>query len=863
MGCCKLKKLNIFEILFIIFIFGFISLWFYLEQPKIQRNIITKLVNILEQEWDSKITINSYKINFLTGKIYLNYGKLLPKNLNNKTCFWSFLNAEVKFSRLNFLLKNYFLLDINLKNIEINSDILNNKLLIQEHFKTIFLSNTSDLAKLRALNIKNIKLNLILNNKNNINLDLNCNLGFKNGSGFLNCKNGNIFYNNLNLIKNLEFSSILNSNTELDLDGNFNLNLPEFSKSYKIIINKKIINLFDNNNNLELVIDLVHKNEIKITGISQILLIKNLINILNINNNFNMQFDALSKFNLVYSNKKLQGNLKLLNINNNLLKDLVLNGDIFLDFKENNFKINLFNYKNIKLFNLLELKDKAFNINFDLIKNTGNFSLEFNSSFINKTTYFKGSILLKNNKLNLMGNNLEDKFIFNINLSPELYFEKILYLKNGLKFIDLNSKNKIISGDINFNILKTFIPINIKNNILGSFNSCKIALNQQDCDNLSGNISFGNGKISILKNYNPIENINFNFLFENKINKLFVNNLLIQFLKGNIAINSTNNSYILFDDSLNIQEINLPLKINNFLFNLESNFYALLDGNLNLLKNKNNSSKLSGKLIFKKSFLNGDILNIDRKNKFIANDLTFAANNNLINLDIDLVSEKMLKLKGGLFNLDILVDLNLKGFVSKDGFLNPELIGNLDIKSGTLNFLEKKLFINYGKIQFLPNNFSNPIIDLDAKNKIDKYLINLQITGFLDNPKIILDSSPKLDKKQILGILLSGSNDINLESQLSLLLNKNLKNIGSNKFSPFRYVKITPNFVNNIADTGFTGSIDIGLNDQLHAKLQKDFTLEDDFAMQLDYFLTDDVNFRLLKDQRDELGAQVEVRLRL
>lgn len=80
---------------------------------------------------------------------------------------------------------------------------------------------------------------------------------------------------------------------------------------------------------------------------------------------------------------------------------------------------------------------------------------------------------------------------------------------------------------------------------------------------------------------------------------------------------------------------------------------------------------------------------------------------------------------------------------------------------------------------------------------------------------------------------------------------------------PFKYVQITPNFTNQFEQEGIKGTLSLDFNKQLHAQIQKNFNLQDDLGVQVEYFVTDDINVKLVKDQRGELGSEVEVTLKL
>ena len=78
-----------------------------------------------------------------------------------------------------------------------------------------------------------------------------------------------------------------------------------------------------------------------------------------------------------------------------------------------------------------------------------------------------------------------------------------------------------------------------------------------------------------------------------------------------------------------------------------------------------------------------------------------------------------------------------------------------------------------------------------------------------------------------------------------------------------KYIQITPDFSDKTKLGGLKGSISVNLNDQLRAKVQKSFNLQKDFSAQLEYFLSDDINVKLVKDHHGELGSEIELRLKL
>ncbi len=805
MDLFKIKKLNIFEFIFLVIVFLFALAWIVQENPEMQKKIFNILKKDLERSWSVDINVKDYRINFFTGQIYIKTGIVSSKLDSNNKFSWSFGNLFIKFSRLNLIFKKIFLLDLAFENINTKSELKDNIPVIKEHFENILLNNSDINVQINSLNIKNIIFEVIdVNYPIIFNFPCSISLKYfanKYWAGYLNLNNGAIFYKKNILIKKLKTDFVF---SDLCTNGIFEFNGFDTIQKYRVCFDKNILNI--SSENLDLNISFLSEN-INIFGNSNVENLANIAKIfdLNVDNNF---LTGNLKFNLIYDLKTINGKFELFDF---ILPSGKTNfvGDILFDLAKNKLSMNI--------------GESIFNVNLDL------------------------------------------------NFYPEIFLEKILFYKNNKKFIDAQVKNnvdKILYGNIDFLALKKLLPVNFQKLILGRFNSLHFSIDQTKFENISGKIIFSDGKILFKDTYNPIENLNFDFLIKNNFKELILSDFNIKFFKGNIY---SNLGYINFDEKFYIKDLNIPFNFNNFLFNINRYFYSLFDANLILTGNNNKNFCITGDINFIKSYLNSSLINIESQNKNI-NNMDYLENKNLINFDLNLLTKTPLQVKGGLFDLNIDANLNMKTCLQKDGFVNYLFAGNLNIKDGSLNFLDKKLNIDYGKIQFLPNNLNDPIIDLVAKNKIGKYWINLQATGYLSNPKIILESLPKLDKKQVLGLLLSGSNDMNLQSQFSFLLQKNLSSIIANNESdnflkkilnPFRYIQITPNFINNSGKSGFNGCLDVDLSDQLHAKIQKDFNLKDDLSVQLDYFLTDDINLRLLKDQRDEIGAEVEVRVAL
>jgi hypothetical protein len=166
------------------------------------------------------------------------------------------------------------------------------------------------------------------------------------------------------------------------------------------------------------------------------------------------------------------------------------------------------------------------------------------------------------------------------------------------------------------------------------------------------------------------------------------------------------------------------------------------------------------------------------------------------------------------------------------------------------------------------------LIELVAKNKIKKYNVTMHIAGSLSNPHIMLESSPPLTEEQIIGLLLIGSQEESLNIVMPALVMQNVKNLvlGKNERSstiersfkkllfPFKNIHLVPSFTDQTGRGGLRGAVEIDVNDRWRALVQKNFSLTEDTRFELEYLLSDDISVRGFRDERRDLGGEVEMR---
>lgn len=202
--------------------------------------------------------------------------------------------------------------------------------------------------------------------------------------------------------------------------------------------------------------------------------------------------------------------------------------------------------------------------------------------------------------------------------------------------------------------------------------------------------------------------------------------------------------------------------------------------------------------------------------------------------------------------------------------------GGVTIIAGTLHFPYRSLYITHGRIVFMPQHINDPLIELVARGRIKKYQVIMRITGSLQQPDVHLESIPSLQDEQIITLLLSGSDKGSFAFAMpSVLLHNAHKWVfpkkevhNSSKFQhyirgflePFRHIRIIPSFIDQTSRGGFRGAIEITVSERLRAIIQKNFSLTEDTKLEVEYALSDDIMLRAIRDERGDLGGEVEMR---
>jgi len=801
-----------------------------------------------------------------TGDILIKNGVIKSnRNVSGQGFDWKFDSARVRFSRLKFLFKNKISFGVSFFNVKANTYIKENKITFLDHLQDIFEPNDTMPVKIKAVSINNLELNLAYfqDDKEAKNLFLNLhgslsleklkslNKKQEKWQAVLALQDGALLFENKKILNKLSGKSYFH----LDF-GSIDNCIFKINKEFKFLDTKFLLS------------GMWHKAKKKIV-------LKDKNDLINI---------QLGRPEGANNKNKIGAKFCLKNLASDYLnKDLEFRGSGFYDLIDKTGNICIYNQSQISLKKSLDyfIAPKKFNINLNFNNNlnfTGDYNLSINENNSKNKYNFNGSCFINKDNIKLSGKVFTGSYLLESDFYPNFYIKKLLYIQGAQKLIDLKTSNNSLhlDGSIKYCFINSLLPSEVKRSLFGKNTILSLSLDQSDLSLLRGSLVSSGGSFYIPGNYNPIKKLGLSFEFNNLLSKLTLYELYLDFFKGRLSCPQAS---FHFDKDYNLSFAHVPLQIDDWLINYEKDFYGFIYGNLLLSKIPNSNSKVEADLILKKTLLKEGLFAENKNNSIglLALDSSIASEDNGIEFDINLTNQEPVRINSSILQADANIDLSLRALYLANRFQTPQIVGDIQVENGSLNFLHHNLYINYGKIQFIPNQMDDPIIDLVAKNRVKKYLVSLHATGSLQAPNIILESFPELTEEEILALLIAGSEDASFQANLPAIFLQNLNHLivkGNNILPktnaffakltmPFKYVQITPNFTDQLGGGGIKGTLSIDLNKQINAQIQKNFNLQEDFAFHVEYFLTDDVNFKVVRDQSGELGSQVEVRLRL
>jgi hypothetical protein len=488
-------------------------------------------------------------------------------------------------------------------------------------------------------------------------------------------------------------------------------------------------------------------------------------------------------------------------------------------------------------------------------------TLDHHALDVSKKT--NGLFSVRNKELEISGvlpNNSSYSFVSEL---VPFSLKKLAYTNNDRQLIHcLHQDNDRIEGIVDYAFIRMIMHDWCELDIRGEGEICLDA----HCGDGSfmGTIAMHNGTIQIPQTYNFIQSMTGAFCIDFVDQKILLNDLQCKLLDGAIVCKKAT---ILYDRKEKGFFVHTPLIFQHIFLNLEKDVFAFVSGSL-LLEYKDQKLLCNGDICIDFAQCKKNILSLASQRHVVSRLFMPTMNTIPINLNFHLWTRKGIAVETSFLRVQAQGDMRVEGSID-----NPHLEGAIHLTSGILGFPHRPLYITRAKLYFLPHEF-DPMIELIAKGKVKKYHITLRAQGSLKKPQINLESAPSLTEEQIITLLLAGSEKGSVALVMPTLVMQSVEHLlfgpeqslsrleGYFKrfLGPLRHIRFVPNFFDQTGRGGFRGAIEIDVSDRLQAVIQKNFSLSEDTRFEAEYTLSDDTTIRALKDERGDIGGEIEMR---
>ena len=480
---------------------------------------------------------------------------------------------------------------------------------------------------------------------------------------------------------------------------------------------------------------------------------------------------------------------------------------------------------------------------------------------------------------NISGNYTYDKTILNTNgLCNSYSFESVIdtepiFMPRTFKCLKENREplisyekikdtldnfNMDISYDFFYNALEQFADYSLPGrgdvHIVGRVNEGKI----------TGSIETLDALIRIPEMYNFLSEFKTNFSIQYAPFIIECQKLHAILHKGTLQAQSLNFGY----DQNNFF-MHFPFQFHDCLLNKKNSFFAQTSGSVLFSKKRLEGPELSGTVIIEKGTMRENPFSLEGQSNVTSSILpSVIFENKPLNLHMHIVTKDPIIIKTPQISSQANCDLSIENTLQE-----PHLKGSLSLLGGTLEFPYKPLTITTAHVYFIPNSRNDHQLEIVAQGVIKNYTVIITVTGTVRDPHIALTSSPALPEEQIISLLYTGSTQDSLNVIIPTFLTSNLQQriLGAtqsndpSKFSwldKFKRIHILPSFADQSGRGGFRGTIEIDISDRLRASLHKNFSLSEDTRIEIEYDCSDDIVIKGIKDERSDIGAEIEMRFK-
>lgn len=315
----------------------------------------------------------------------------------------------------------------------------------------------------------------------------------------------------------------------------------------------------------------------------------------------------------------------------------------------------------------------------------------------------------------------------------------------------------------------------------------------------------------------------------------------------------------------------LPITAHHCMLVLDRGIFALLSADMCITMREEEPITLSGYMLIDQAHIEGNIFShLFQQMLATSTRDTFLreyADRCICSLTCD--SVEPVRIKTAFVETTADISMRITGKASQ-----PAVLGKINLNGGAFLFPYKPLYITRGIIYLDEQDPQHSLIELVASNKIRQHDVSMFVSGSLHNHAVTLSATPPLTEEHILSLLLIGSHAESMNMVMPALIMQNLSSfIFDQKQSPsqfhtffgrllqpFEHIHFIPVFADQSGRGGLRGTLEVDLSDHLRATIQKNFSLLEDTRVEIEYAVSDDIVVRGMRNERRDVGGEVELK---
>ena len=305
-----------------------------------------------------------------------------------------------------------------------------------------------------------------------------------------------------------------------------------------------------------------------------------------------------------------------------------------------------------------------------------------------------------------------------------------------------------------------------------------------------------------------------------------------------------------------------------------SDFTSLLSGNLSLV-GSTESGRLEGDLTVRQMFASEDFNVLSLLTQVnapggIPPNITASSLASKIRMDVRVSSDPDVRLETHDLRLVADVDLNIQGTIE-----NPVELGTIHILSGEAVIRGNRYLLDRGDVTMANPFRTQPLLDLQAHTRIQRYDLTMDISGPIEQMKIAYRTDPPLPTSDILSLLALGYvrntgelvstnqsfSNLGATALLSEALSSQTTSRIQRLFGVSR-IKIDP----NVGDPAFISGTRVTIEQQVSRDLTITYATNtgstQQRVIQFEWALNDHVSLIGVRDQNGIVGAEIIFRRR-